>query len=72
MANFTTITEHEILSHALYWLLEMKEREEERDRKMIANCGRHGAISQARIKRFNAQIDELHDAILALEAKGEF
>lgn len=72
MATFTTITEHEIYSHALYWLLEMKEREEERDRRMIANCGRHGAISQVRIKKFNSQIDELHEAILALEATGEF
>ena len=72
MANFTTITNHEIYSHALYWLLEMKEREEERDRKMVANCGHHGAISQVRIKKFNSQIDELHKAILELEAKEEF
>lgn len=72
MATFITITEHEIYTQALMRLLELKEREQERDMRMIARCGRHGAISQVRIKKLNSQIDELHTAILELEAKGEF
>ena len=72
MATFTTISEHKIYSLALCSLLDFKEREQERDQKMIASCGRHSVISQARIKELNSQIDELHKAILALEEKGEY
>jgi hypothetical protein len=66
MTNFTTLTELQILNAAYTNILERWVTESERNDRLKLN-GKPNRITQSRVDKLRAQIDELHEAILKLE-----
>lgn len=71
MTQFTTITDLEILNEAYMSILN-KWAHNDNIYEISVKTGKPNAISKHRRDKYKAQLDELHDAIVALEnAKGE-
>lgn len=71
MTQFTTLTELEILNEAYMSILDKWARNDERYMESV-KAGEPDIISKHHRDKYKAKLDELHDAIVALEnAKGE-
>lgn len=70
MKQFTTITELEILNEAYMSILEKWARADENYKKS-ERTGFPNQLYKHRAEKYNAQLDELHAAILALENANE-
>ena len=66
MTNFATLTELQVLKAAYNHILERWLAESERNDSLKLN-GTPNRITQSRVKKLRAQMDELHEAILRLE-----
>lgn len=66
MTKFTTITELELLNEAYMSILEKWARADENYKK-TERSGFPNKLYKHRAEKYNAQLDELHTAILALE-----
>ena len=66
MTNFTTLTELQVLKAAYGNIVERWLTESERNDRLKLN-GTPNRITQSRVDKLRAQIDELHEAILRLE-----
>lgn len=69
MKEFKTITNARILNLALGHLLELKEREERRNKDHKSEYGKDSRIALHHIDKYNEQIDEIHAEILIEEEK---
>ena len=68
MTNFTTITELQILYAAYHQILEKWIAESDRNDR-LKHDGTPNKITQYRVDKLQAQLDELHEAIVKLEQK---
>ena len=66
MTNFTTITELQILYAAYHQILEKWVAESERNDR-LKHDGIPNKITQYRVNKLQAQLDELHEEIVRLE-----
>lgn len=61
------ITTYEIYRHAYHNLLALWSTETERNERFIKEHGRENSIAKHRIEKYNAQMDEIHEALLQME-----
>ena len=66
MTNFTTLTELEILYAAYHQILEKLVAESERNDR-LKHDGIPNKITQHRVDKLQAQLDELNEAIIRME-----
>ena len=66
MTSFTTITEFQILYAAYHQILEKWVAESERNDR-LKHDGIPNKITQYRVNKLQAQLDELHEEIVRLE-----
>ena len=66
MTNFTTITELQILYAAYHQILEKWVYESEHNDR-LKHDGIPNKITQYRVNKLQAQLDELHEAIIRME-----
>ena len=62
-----TINTYEIYRHAWNNLLALWSTETERNERFVKEYGRENSIAKARIEKYSAQMDELHEAMIQIE-----
>ena len=67
MKKFESISEYEILKHAYYHIMDKWLKRIEANDEFKKEHGRENKIDRHRIDKYNAQMNELHDAICEIE-----
>lgn len=67
MKKFESISEYEILKHAYYHIMDKWLKRLEANDEFKKEHGRESRIDRHWIDKYNAQMNELHDAICEIE-----
>lgn len=67
MRKFESISEYEILKHAYYHIMDKWLKRIEANDEFKKEHGRENRIDRHWIDKYNAQMNELHDAICEIE-----